>query len=113
VNENTDTERRRTIEQVASGLLPPSRLPVTLTVEETAIVVKKGRGPTYVAVERGEIPSVKLGRSIRIPRAGLLALLGEVPVNGEGAGQGGGYPAGAPHLPHSPGRADGLESEKR
>lgn len=52
-------------------------LPAVLTVEQAAQVLRLGRGQAYEAVRRGEIPSVRFGRSIRIPRRALLELLGE------------------------------------
>lgn len=55
--------------------------PAVLTVEEAAKLLRIGRGPAYEAVRRGEIPSVKLGRTIRVPRAALLSML---EANGDG-----------------------------
>jgi len=49
-------------------------LPLFLTVEETAKILRKGRSATYAAIERGQIPSVKVGRTLRVPRDALLAL---------------------------------------
>jgi len=34
-----------------------------------------GRGPAYAAIRRGELPSVRLGRRILVPRHRLLSLL--------------------------------------
>ena len=42
-----------------------------LTVPETARVLRIGRNLAYELVARGEIPSVRLGRAIRVPRASL------------------------------------------
>ena len=53
-------------------------LPAVLTVEEMARVMRLSRGSAYEAVRTGAIPSIRIGRTIRIPRAALLALLGEV-----------------------------------
>lgn len=55
-----------------------SELPLVLTVEEAAAALRISRGAAYEAVRTNELPHVRIGRSIRIPRAGLLALLGEV-----------------------------------
>lgn len=52
-------------------------LPAVLTVEETAHVLRIGRAQAYEGVRAGAIPSVRFGRTIRIPRKALLALLGE------------------------------------
>jgi len=54
-----------------------TELPAVLTVEETSKVLRLGRTATYSAIRAGDIPSVRLGHSIRVPRAALLALLGE------------------------------------
>ena len=51
-------------------------LPLTLTVEECADVLRIGRSAAYQAVKTGEIPSIKVGRSIRVPRHRLEQLLG-------------------------------------
>lgn len=51
--------------------------PATLTVEEAAAMLRISRGSAYAAVRAGEIPSIRLGRSLRVPRKKLLALLGE------------------------------------
>lgn len=54
----------------------------TLTVEEAARLLGIGRGAAYEAARRGELPSVRLGRRILIPRHALGALLGEdLPAN--------------------------------
>lgn len=49
--------------------------PHLLTVKEAAALMRIGRDTTYALVAQGRIPSVKLGRQIRIPRAALLAHL--------------------------------------
>ena len=52
-------------------------LPLVLTVEEVAAVLRIGRSAAYQAVRDGSIPSVRIGgRSIRVPRHQLEALLG-------------------------------------
>ena len=53
-----------------------SDLPPVLTVSEVARMFRIGRNAAYEAVARGEIPSIRFGRSIRIPTARLLGLLG-------------------------------------
>jgi excisionase family DNA binding protein len=70
---------------VAAQPLNLADLPAVLTVEEAGRALRLGRGAAYDAVRRGEIPSVRLGRSIRIPRARLLELLGEAPESAEPA----------------------------
>lgn len=48
----------------------------TLTVEETALLLGIGRTAAYQAVQRGELPSVRIGRRCLIPVPKLLTLLG-------------------------------------
>ncbi|MGH2975583.1 MAG: helix-turn-helix domain-containing protein [Solirubrobacterales bacterium] len=56
--------------------------PLTYTVEQAAEVLQIGRTAAYEAVRRGEIPSIRIGRSLRVPRQRLLALLD--PENDDG-----------------------------
>jgi excisionase family DNA binding protein len=49
----------------------------TFSVEEAARILGCGRGTAYEAIRAGEIPSIKVGRRILVPRARLYALLGE------------------------------------
>ena len=49
----------------------------TITVEEAAKILGVSRGSAYVAVREGEIPSVRIGGRIVIPRAALERMLGE------------------------------------
>jgi excisionase family DNA binding protein len=53
-------------------------LPAVLTVEETADVLRIGRTAAYAAIRSGEIPCIKLGRSIRVPKHRLELLLGQI-----------------------------------
>lgn len=53
--------------------LGPERL--TLTVEEAAAVLGISRAFAYEAVRRGEIPSIRIGRRVLVPRAALERLL--------------------------------------
>jgi len=50
-------------------------LPDVLTVEEAASFLRIGRRQMYQALARGDIYSAKIGRTIRIPKAGILAWL--------------------------------------
>jgi len=45
------------------------------TVDETARVLGIGRNTAYLAIRRGEIPSVRIGARILVPKAALDALL--------------------------------------
>jgi excisionase family DNA binding protein len=55
-----------------SGL---AMLPEVLTAREAAAILRVGRNQLYQAVGRGELGSVRIGRSIRIPKQVLLNLL--------------------------------------
>lgn len=65
-------------------------LPPILTVEETAAFLRIGRSAAYDAVRRGDLPSVRIGRSLRVPRHQLEAMLGlkngHDPAEGRAAG---------------------------
>jgi excisionase family DNA binding protein len=69
-------------------------LPEVLTIEEAAKVLRIGRGAAYALARRylatdgrKGLPVVRLGRSLRVPRAKLLALL-EADVEAGGAAGG-------------------------
>jgi excisionase family DNA binding protein len=49
---------------------------LTLTVEEAARLLGISRAFAYDLVRRGDIPSLRLGRRIVIPRRGIDGLLG-------------------------------------
>ncbi len=69
-------------------------LPELLTVDEVAALYRVSRTSAYDAVRAGDIPSVKIGRRVRVPKAALLRALGveqaagpsEDPANGVEAG---------------------------
>jgi excisionase family DNA binding protein len=46
-----------------------------LTVKEVAALLRVGRDTAYALVADGSIPSIRLGRQIRVPRAALIAHL--------------------------------------
>lgn len=48
---------------------------LTLTVEEAARLLDISRALGYELVARGEVPSIRLGRRIVVPRRALDALL--------------------------------------
>jgi excisionase family DNA binding protein len=51
-------------------------LSLTLTVEEAARLLGIGRSTAYELVHTGDIPSLRLGRRIVVPRTRLAELLG-------------------------------------
>ena len=48
---------------------------LTLTVDETAKILGIGRNSAYEAIARGEIPVVKVGKRLLVPKAALEKLL--------------------------------------
>ena len=48
---------------------------LTLTVDETAKILGVGRNSAYEAIARGEIPVVKVGKRLLVPKAALEQLL--------------------------------------
>jgi excisionase family DNA binding protein len=61
--------------QRATGARPTERL--TLTVDEVALALGISRSSAYECAKRGDIPTVRLGRRIVVPRRAVLELLGE------------------------------------
>jgi len=55
---------------------------LVLTVEEASRLLGISRGLAYELIARGELPHLRLGRRIVIPRTALEALLNH--TNGEG-----------------------------
>jgi excisionase family DNA binding protein len=49
---------------------------MTLTVDDAAVLLGLSRNGAYAAVREGSIPSIRIGRCIRIPSAALRSLLG-------------------------------------
>jgi excisionase family DNA binding protein len=62
----------------------------TLTIEEAAKLLGVSRGTAYESARRGELPTLRLGRRLLVPRARLEELLGgdveQMNNNGTGAG---------------------------
>jgi excisionase family DNA binding protein len=54
---------------------PPSDEPATLSVESAARILGISRALAYQLVRTGEIPCLKLGRRVVVPRRALAALL--------------------------------------
>ncbi len=50
-------------------------LPPILTVEQTAKLLGISRGLAFAAVRTGEIPHIRIGRRILVPRDTLLRLV--------------------------------------
>lgn len=60
-------------------------LPATLTIEQAGELDGLSRSSAYRAAARGELPTIRFGRLLKVPTAKLLAMLGiESPANGDG-----------------------------
>lgn len=49
--------------------------PLVLTIEEAAKLLRIGRSAAYEAARRGELPAVRIGRTLRVPRHALEEML--------------------------------------
>jgi excisionase family DNA binding protein len=58
--------------------------PLVLSVSETAALLAIGETLAYELIARGVIPSLRLGRLVRVPREGLLEFVSTASV-GQGA----------------------------
>jgi excisionase family DNA binding protein len=54
-----------------------AEVPAVLTVEEAARLLRISRGSAYEAVRCNQIPTIRIGRRLLVPRAKLLRMLGE------------------------------------
>ncbi len=70
-------ETSETLPGDAAGAVPGSPGRLTMTVEEAAAALGISRAFAYEAVTRNEIPHVRIGRRILIPRAALERMLGD------------------------------------
>lgn len=68
---------------------------LTLTVPEAGELLGIGRAAAYAAARSGELPVLRIGRKVLVPRARLLAMLGE------------------PNTDADPGHPDGANKEER
>ena len=61
--------------------------PLVMTVPQAAELLGISRGLAYEAATRGELPTIRIGRRLLVPRARLLALVGnpgDLPDNDDG-----------------------------
>ena len=65
-----------------SSKLPPrlEDAPDVLTVPEAGAVLRIGRNAAYDAVRNGELYAVRVGRSLRVPKAAVLRMLDPEPA---------------------------------
>jgi excisionase family DNA binding protein len=60
-------------------------LPDILTVDETARLLRISRGLAFAAARRGDIPAVRVGRRLLVPRARLFEWLETAGLQDTGA----------------------------
>lgn len=63
--------------------LDPAQLPAVLRVKEVAAYLRLPLSRCYELVQRGEIASIRFGRSVRVPRQALIDLLTRTSGRGE------------------------------
>jgi excisionase family DNA binding protein len=68
---------------LASGAIAPAGDRLVLTVEEAATLLGISRAFAYEATNRGDIPSIRIGRRILVPKAALDRLLAGAPAEPE------------------------------
>lgn len=56
--------------------MPDPSVKPTLSVEEAAVLLGIGKNQAYSAVQRGDIPSLRVGRRLLVPTASLRKLVG-------------------------------------
>jgi excisionase family DNA binding protein len=54
------------------------KMPETYSVPEAGRIVGLGRNASYEAARRGELPVLRFGRILRVPRVALERMLGKV-----------------------------------
>lgn len=59
--------------------------PITITVEQAAGVLGISRAAAYNAVRRGDIPSVRVGRRVLVPKYRLAAFIAGQPIEPKAA----------------------------
>jgi excisionase family DNA binding protein len=66
---------------------PVTQLRLVLTVEEAAAALGISRASAYEAVRVGEIPSVRIGRRILVPKSALQRMLDSAGESDENGGR--------------------------
>ena len=55
----------------ANGTSLPAPMSMLLTARDVAVALRLGRTRTYALLRSGEIPVIRVGRALRVPRDGL------------------------------------------
>ncbi len=59
------------------------KLPLLLTVPEAARILRIGVSRAYEMAQRGEIPAIRIGHRVRVPRDELLWMIGSQVASGD------------------------------
>jgi excisionase family DNA binding protein len=70
---------------LASGAAPAGTERLTFTVEEAATALGISRAFAYESVRRGDIPHIKIGRRVLVPKVALQRLLSSADPDSEGS----------------------------
>lgn len=67
-------------EESKDAILDWQSLPPLLTVPEASRLLRIGRNACYDAIRRNELPHLRIGRRISVPKHGLMEMLGVDPA---------------------------------
>lgn len=51
------------------------KIPLVLTIEEAAEILRLKRTTAYALAKSGKLPTIRFGRQVRVPRDALLKLI--------------------------------------
>ncbi len=74
-NDGATAERGETTSRTTAGVVGPVEKRLVYTVEEAAQLLGISRSFAYESVQRGTIPSMRIGRRILVPKAALNRFL--------------------------------------
>ena len=75
----------------ANGAYLPAPMSMLLTVHDVAVALRLGRTRTYALLRSGEIPVIRVGRAVRVPRDGLHRWIEEHCTSVDQASSGNGF----------------------
>ena len=75
----------------ANGTYVPASISMLLTVRDVAVALRLGRTRTYSLLRSGEIPVIRVGRAVRVPRDGLHRWIEEHCTSVDQASSGNGF----------------------